>query len=100
MEPKYDKFECAGCVYGNGINAKCNLRPKARAKRCRSLPQMVNGRDLLVQPRNVKERHFCDICDVIFEGEAGKHVNDEHGEDYHSSESMIEFEERHISEVD
>jgi rubredoxin len=61
---------------------------------------MVNGRDLLVQPRNVKERHFCDICDVIFEGEAGKHVNDEHGEEYHSSESMIEFEERHISEVD
>jgi hypothetical protein len=48
----------------------------------------------------IKERHYCDICDVIFEGEAGKHVNDEHGEDFHSSESMIEFEERHISEVD
>ncbi len=47
-----------------------------------------------------KPKHYCDICDIIFEGEAGKHVNDEHGEEYHSSESMIDFEERHISEVD
>jgi hypothetical protein len=49
---------------------------------------------------SIEERHYCDVCDVEFTGEAGKHVNDEHGEDYHSSESMIEFEERHISEVD
>ena len=49
---------------------------------------------------NVKERYFCDVCNDNFEGEPGKHVNDVHGEEYHSSESMIDFEERHISEVD
>ena len=46
------------------------------------------------------ERYFCDVCNDTFEGEPGKHVNDVHGEEYHSSESMIDFEERHISEVD
>jgi len=53
-----------------------------------------------IEKKETKERYFCDVCNDTFEGEPGKHVNDVHGEEYHSSESMIDFEERHISEVD
>ena len=48
----------------------------------------------------IKNTHHCDVCGIDFEGEPGEHINAEHYDDIHSSESMTRFEETHISEVD
>jgi len=42
----------------------------------------------------------CDVCGINFSEEPGEHINAEHYEDIHSSESMTRFEETHISECD
>jgi predicted amidophosphoribosyltransferase len=50
--------------------------------------------------KNPMKRHFCVVCGDYFVGEPGDHITGYHYEDVHGSDSMIVFEERHISGVD
>ena len=101
MVMKYEKEECAGCVYASKVLNDCILRIDVRDNYCRTTPEFEKASKLKVIPRNVKkEYHHCDVCGIDFEGEPGEHINAEHYDDIHSSESMTRFEETHISEVD